>query len=300
MSEVKAIQSKDLKEFLKASKRDTRLLGPLERHILTKPFDERDQTYIHPSDIAKPEWCALAQYHALKGNYIETRDKPNLRLASIFAEGNIIHTKWQRWFAEMGVLYGYWDCTACGRSSTMTMAGHMAHDVPCTDIGGKTSYGEVSLRSDKHMIRGHADGWIKGLGDDCLIEIKSIGTGTLRMEMPALMAQYNNDIDLVWKNIRTPLRQHQLQGQIYLHLCHLMLEEGLLTEAPNEIVFIYELKANQEYKEFVVKYNSEYTAEIFDKAEDVTWAVHNNRPPVCNIDPVKGCKRCGNHVAENE
>jgi hypothetical protein len=142
------------------------------------------------------------------------------------------------------------------------------------------------------MMRGHADGWIKGLGDDCLIEIKSIGTGTIRMEMPALMAQYNNDIDVVWKNIRTPLRSHQLQGQVYLHLCHLMLEEGSLPSAPDEIVFIYELKANQEYKEFVVKYNPEYTAEIFDKAHDVAWAAENNRPPVCNLDPEKGCKRC--------
>ena len=142
------------------------------------------------------------------------------------------------------------------------------------------------------MMRGHADGWIKGLGDDCLIEIKSIGTGTIRMEMPALMSQYNNDIDVVWKNIRTPLRSHQLQGQVYLHLCHLMVEEGLLETAPEEIVFLYELKANQEYKEFVVKYNPEYTAEIFDKARDVAWAVENDREPVCNLDPVKGCKRC--------
>jgi hypothetical protein len=71
-----------------------------------------------------------------------------------------------------------------------------------------------------------------------------------------------------------------------------MVEEGLLDSAPKEIVFIYELKANQEYKEFVVKYNPEYTAEIFDKARDVSWAVENDRAPVCSIDPEKGCKRC--------
>jgi hypothetical protein len=83
-------------------------MGALERHVLAKPFDERDQSYIHPSDIIKPEWCALAQYHAIKGNYVETREKPTLRLASIFAEGHTIHAKWQNWFAEMGVLYGKW------------------------------------------------------------------------------------------------------------------------------------------------------------------------------------------------
>jgi hypothetical protein len=280
MAKPTTIPSKDLKAFLNTNKRETRLMGALERHVLAQPFDERDQSYIHPSDIIRSEWCALAQYHALKGNYIETRDKTTLRLASIFAEGHTIHAKWQNWFKDMGVLYGMWsDSTGTSWAASK-------------DVHKSVDYAEVPLRSDKHMMRGHADGWIKGLGNDCLIEIKSIGTGTIRMEMPALMAQYNNDIEVVWKNIRTPLRSHQLQGQVYLHLCHLMLEEGLLASAPDEIVFIYELKANQEYKEFVVKYNPEYTAEIFDKAHDVAWAAENNRPPVCNLDPEKGCKRC--------
>jgi hypothetical protein len=280
MAKPTTIPSKDLKAFLNTNKRETRLMGALERHVLAQPFDERDQSYIHPSDIIRSEWCALAQYHALKGNYIETRDKTTLRLASIFAEGHTIHAKWQNWFKDMGVLYGMWS-DSTGTSWAVSK-----------DVHKSVDYAEVPLRSDKHMMRGHADGWIKGLGDDCLIEIKSIGTGTIRMEMPALMAQYNNDIEVVWKNIRTPLRSHQLQGQVYLHLCHLMLAEGLLPSAPDEIVFIYELKANQEYKEFVVKYNPEYTAEIFDKAHDVAWAAENNRPPVCNLDPEKGCKRC--------
>ena len=287
MGKPVTIPSKDLKAFLNTNKRDSRLMGAVERHVLAKPFDERDQSYIHPSDIIKQEWCALAQYHAIKGNYVETRDKPTLRLASIFAEGHTIHAKWQNWFQEMGVLYGKW-------RGEMGTGWELA-----SNVTEKAEYLEVPLRSDKHMMRGHADGWIKGLGDDCLIEIKSIGTGTIRMEMPALMAQYNNDIDVVWKNIRTPLRSHQLQGQIYLHLCHLMVEEGILETAPNDIVFIYELKANQEYKEFVVKYNPEYTKELFDKALDVAWAVNNNRPPVCNIDPEKGCKRCEPFKKEN-
>jgi len=289
MGKPTTIPSKDLKAFLNSNKRESRLLGALERHVLAQPFDERDQSYIHPSDIIKQEWCALAQYHAIKGNYIETRDKTTLRLASIFAEGHTIHAKWQNWFREMGVLYGMWHGPT-GKG----------WDLSSNNVDIEDEYLEVPLRSDKYMMRGHADGWIKGLGDDCLIEIKSIGTGTIRMEMPALMAQYNNDIDVVWKNIRTPLRSHQLQGQVYLHLCHLMVEEGLLETAPEEIVFLYELKANQEYKEFVVKYNPDYTAEIFDKARDVAWAVENNREPVCNQDPVKGCKRCAPFRGENK
>lgn len=288
MAKLTTIPSKDLKAFLNTSKRETRLMGAVERHVLSKPFDERDQTYIHPSDIIKEEWCALAQYHAIKGNYKETRDKPTLRLASIFEEGHTIHAKWQNWFREMGVLYGVWNSPAVG------IDWNIASNVALVD-----DYLEVPLRSDKHKMRGHADGWIKGIDGDCLIEIKSIGTGTIRMEAPALLAQHDNNIELAWKNLRQPLRPHQLQGQVYLHLCHLMVEEGLLKTAPNEIVFIYELKANQEYKEFVVKYNPEFTAPIFEKALDVSWAVDNNRPPVCTIDPVAGCKRCAPFRSSN-
>jgi hypothetical protein len=281
MGKPKTIASKDLKAFLSANKRETRLLGPLERHVLSRPFDERDMSYIHPSDIIKDDWCALAQYHAIKGNYVETRDKTTARLASIFAEGHTIHAKWQNWFREMGVLYGMWHGPT-GKG----------WDLSSNNVDPEDEYLEVPLRSDKHMMRGHADGWIKGLGDDCLIEIKSIGSGGLRMDAPAIMAQADDNVEKAWKNVKTPFRSHLLQGQVYLHLCHLMVEDGLLDSAPKEIVFLYELKANQEYKEFVVQYNPEFTKEIFDKALDVAWAAENDRPPLCSISIEKGCKRC--------
>jgi hypothetical protein len=281
MGKPKTIASKDLKAFLATSKRETRLMGAVERHVLSRPFDDRDMSYIHPSDIIKDDWCALAQYHALKGNYVETRDKPTARLASIFAEGHTIHAKWQNWFREMGVLYGMWHGPT-GKG----------WDLSSNNVDIEDEYLEVPLRSDKHMMRGHADGWIKGLSDDCLIEIKSLGSGGIRMEAPAVMEQADGNVEIAWKNIKTPFRSHQLQGQVYLHLCHLMLEEGLLDSAPKEIVFIYELKANQEYKEFVVAYNPEFTKDIFDKALDVAWAAQNDRPPLCSINIEKGCKRC--------
>lgn len=276
-----------LKSYLDANKRETRLVGAVERHVLAKPFDNRNMEVIHPSDIIKPEWCAFAQYHALLGNYKEVREKPALRLASIFAEGHTIHDKWQKWLTEMGVLYGKWECSGCGPSE-WELSADLAEDDSC----GVFSYNEVPLWSNKHKIAGHSDGWVKNLGADYLIEIKSIGAGTLRFEAPALLAQADGDLEKAWRNIRQPFRTHQLQGQVYLHLTHLMVEDGELESAPDEIVFIYELKSNQDYKEFSVKYNPEFTKDIFDKALDVSWAVDNKRPPVCSIDSVKGCKRC--------
>jgi hypothetical protein len=260
-------------------------MGALERHILSQPFDERSQDVLHPSDLIKPEWCALAAYHALQGNYVETREKLTLRQVSIFAEGHAIHAKWQGWLQDMGVLYGKWNCDT-DRQSMWGLASEVNNGPSIYE------YAEVPLHSAKHRISGHADGWVKGLGNDYLIEIKSIGTGTLRFEAPAILAQADNDLEKAWRNVKQPFRAHQLQGQMYLHLAHLMVEEGLFESAPKEIVFIYELKANQDYKEFVVQYNPEFVADIFDKALDVVWAVDNLRPPMCTIDSVAGCKRC--------
>lgn len=285
MAKQKAIQSKELKSFLNTKKRETKLIGALERHILAKPFDERNHTVLHPSDLVKIEWCALAAYHALRGNYVEVREKLTLRQASIFAEGNYIHTKWQTWIGEMGNLYGLWvsdtdNLSVWGLSSEVNKGAEVF------------DYREVPLHSKKHKIAGQADGWVKGLGTDFLIEIKSIGPGTLRFEAPYLLAEADGDLEKAWKNVKSPFRTHQLQGQVYLHLCHLMVEEKIFESAPTEIVFIYELKSSQDYKEFVVQYNPEFTKDIFDKALDVAWAVDNNRPPVCSINPVAGCKRC--------
>jgi hypothetical protein len=292
MKKPQTIPSKNMSAFLDANKRDTRLLGSVERHILSKPFEARAQNVLHPSDIIKSEWCALASYHALRGNYVEVREKPSLRLQSIFDEGHAIHSKWQGYFGEMGVLYGKW-------FDPKTNDYTWATSKDLVGLKNTIQYREVPLSSAKHKISGHSDGWIKGIGEDCLIEIKSIGAGTIRLEEPSLFGA-ENSLDTAWKNIRRPFNSHYKQGQVYLHLAHLMVEEGLLPSAPEEIVFLYELKADQSYKEFVVQYNPEHIASVFESALDVAWAVDNNRPPVCTVNPVKGCKRCEPFRGENE
>jgi len=281
----KAVSSIKLKNYLETKKRDTRLMGEIERHILSKPFEERSQTVLHPSDIIKPEWCALAAYHALNGNYIETRERPTLRLQSIFDTGHGAHAKWQGYLREMGVLFGKWHNHRTGDYTWATSKD--VRGIALRDL----EYEEVPLYSAKHRMSGHSDGWVKGLGEDFLIEIKTIGAGTIRIEAPGLFGG-SNDLDTAWRNIRQPFRTHQLQGQVYLHLCHIMAEEGTLPSAPNEIVFMYELKSNQDYKEFSVTYDPEFSKPYFEAALDVVWAVENERPPVCTIDAVLGCARC--------
>jgi hypothetical protein len=271
----------ELKKFLDAKKTTTRLLGDVERHLMRRPLDNRRMDVLHPSEIIKPDWCHRYSYYLLTGGEAK-RDKPNLRLQNIFDEGHYIHAKWQARFQEMNVLYGKFECQSC--KTVITGVSPTCSGCLRTDF---MLYKEVTLVDDALRIAGHTDGWIKGIGDDCLIEIKSIGAGTLRFEAPEILAEANGDITKAFNGIRRPFRSHLLQGQMYLELAYRMLGD----EAPKEIVFLYENKADQATKEFTVKADYEIVERIFFSAEKLMKAVTANKMPECNVTP-GGCKQC--------
>jgi hypothetical protein len=66
--------------------------------------------------------------------------------------------------------------------------------------------------------------------------------------------------------------------------------------APKEIVFLYELKSNQVYKEFTIKADYEVVDRIFFKAEKIIKAVEAGVMPLCNVSE-DGCKQC-NQIEE--
>jgi len=267
----------DLKRFLDAKKSNPRLIGDIERHLLAKTPEVRRTDVLHPSEMAKSDWCLRASYFALSGVPVK-KENPNLRLQSIFDEGHSIHAKWQNWFSEMGVLHGYWDLGTPNNKSWAT-----SKDL--VGIPNKV-YKEVPLVYDELRIAGHADGWIKGIGEDCLIEIKSIGAGTIRIEAPDLIAKADGDLQAAWRSIRRPFSTHVMQGQIYLELMR------RLGHDVKEIVFLYELKADQDYKEFVIKADFELVESKFLKAKRVCEAVEAGTPLECSNNGSLGCKQC--------
>lgn len=278
MSVVKS----DLKKFLDAKKHKSRLVGDVERHLLSRPPGDRATDVLHPSEIIKRDWCRRSSYFLLKG-YPKTPNRPNLRLQSIFDEGHAIHAKWQNWFKEMGVLHGQFKCQSCGKINWGT-----SPDLCAMCQGTNLVYHEVTLFDDALRIKGHTDGWIKGIGNDCLIEIKSVGPGTIRAESPDLF-QGTQDFMAAWKNVHRPFNSHILQGQMYLELMKRMGHEV------NEIVFLYELKADQDYKEFAVKADYELVRHIFENAEKVVKAVTTNTVPLCNNNVGGTCPQCSGY-----
>jgi hypothetical protein len=272
----------ELKRFLDAKKREPRLVGDVERHLMRRPLDDRSTTVLHPSELIKDDFCLKYSYYLMTGGE-QKKEKPNLRLQSIFDEGHFIHEKWQTWFHEMDVLYGRFQCKHCSTSVTGISPKWCLN---CEDR--RMEYKEVTLVDNDLCIAGHTDGWIKGIGEDCLIEIKSIGAGTFRYEAPDLLRDNDGDIFKAFNGIKRPFRSHLLQGQMYLELAHRMFG----ADAPKEIVFLYELKADQAYKEFTVKADYEIVDRIFFKAEKVIKAIKDEVMPECNISPEEGCKSC--------
>ena len=156
----------DLQKFLDTKKADTRLIGDIERHLMRQPESDRRTDVLHPSEIIKADWCHKYAYYLLNGGKAK-KEKPNLRLQNIFDEGHFIHAKWQNRLADMGVLYGNWYCETDDKSEWGVSS----------EVNNGPSvfeYKEVPLVYEPLRIHGHADGWVKGIGDDCLIEIKSI------------------------------------------------------------------------------------------------------------------------------
>jgi hypothetical protein len=230
--------------------------------------------------MIKRDWCKRSSYFLLRGEE-RIAEKPNLKLQSIFDEGHAIHAKWQTWFQEMGVLHGKFKCLSCNEITWGTSPSE------CSKCGWKSlEYAEVTLIDEELRIAGHTDGWIKGIGDDCLIEIKSIGPGTIRAEAPELMMDADGDFMKAWNNVRKPFGPHVLQGQIYLELMKRM------GNPVDEIVFLYELKADQSYKEFTVKADYELVQHVFAGAKIVVDAVAAGIVPDCSNNPGGVCKQC--------
>ena len=289
MSELSSTAKRRLKQTLRSSA----LLADIERHVMRESMkSDRDMSYIHPSDMAKSDFCHRWAYYTVTGTEVsDTKANPSFQLQNIFAEGHYIHSKWQGWLQDMGVLWGKWQCPGCD-DEYFGFAGS-----GCAGCDMPPVYREVPLRSDEHMIRGHADGAVRCAdGKMRLIEIKSVGIGTLRFEAPKLFDRYNAGelgLDGLWKAVTKPFPSHVRQGMIYLTLASGTHEE--LADV-DEIVFLYEFKATQAVKEFVVKLDPAIVADRLEDARSVTASVSSGRPPErptwAEDSGVRTCKSC--------
>jgi hypothetical protein len=159
----------------------------------------------------------------------------------------------------------------------------------CLSWNGKHNwrYREVPLELDSHRIGGHADGIINPTSDESLLlEIKSIGPGTLRA-LDLLAEHEADDISSDrFSKITRPAAAHFRQTQIYMRLSE---NWKTLVGPIDRACIVYEHKADQQVREFIITRNDRWTDPLFDTAMDIVWALDKGRDVKC---PYSGCARC--------
>lgn len=280
-----------LKGFAEARRSKGVLLPEIRSHVVEKAVQhndaDRSKTMLHVSELTKSDWCHRQAYYKL--SHLEPTDIKagiNYRTEIIFGAGHNEHYKWQNWLVEMGIMWGEWYCPVCKEK---WLGEKPEHEHP-------VSYSEVPLVDHEYQIIGHADGAVPYL--KALVEIKTIGMGTVRFDAPELARRYTVktvdgksvvDYDSLWKDIRKPFRSHLLQARFYLWMCR---RAGLPFE---KMIFIYENKANQATKEFVIPYSETGLDPILTKISEVMDRIERGEGPPERpfLDPEKKpCVAC--------
>jgi hypothetical protein len=270
-----------MKAYLEAKKHDTVLLGAVDRHLQMLPND-RDKTVIHPSEMCKADWCQRSTWHRLMGHTAREAPPVPLRLSLIFETGTESGKKWQKWTRDMGILWGMWECRICGHAK-LAWSNELGGVCPAVvDARHRWKYREVPLRHG--LVGGHADGLVNPTGDENFImENKTIGPGTLRM------LNIEEDPDAThgqFSRITKVLPDHFRQTQIYMRMSQSLVPE---VGPINRGVVIYEQKADQQVREFVIEYDPRWTDHLFEAADDIRWSIDKDREVKC---PFGGCSQC--------
>ena len=166
----------------------------------------RHDLRFHPSQIDQ-EFCPRAwcfDQHELIPTRPESHDVKTLRTFEI---GNMYHSMVQGWFAQMGRLYGLWECTKCGDTWWGRSNTEQYPTAPCLE-GMQHSpivYREVPIDHPETRILGHCDGEVITGGDD-EPELK------YALELKSCHSRVYENI------IKQPLERHIFQAGLYLHV----------------------------------------------------------------------------------
>lgn len=288
----------DLAQIRADQKREhTSILAGMKESALARHHadNERDPSVIHPSEMAKDDWCVRATYYRMTGAGYLTRDF-NWVQENIFAFGTDTHSYFQALLQETGELFGDWACTICGRYVKRTLSGDL-DGKPCAyylDEEGKSRHVNHNWLYMEIPLRGGPAGLISGKADagyrDTIGEFKTVGLGTIRVDAPKLASKYYSkelaqyDIDGLWKDLKRPLPSHVRQGNTYLYLAQAMGYDF------TSVTYVYQFKPNQQTREFRVTYSDEIMAPLLVRANVIADAIYKDgRPPACEFG---GCEQC--------
>lgn len=283
-----------LKGFSDARKSSSLLLKRIQQHIVVQAQKNynvgRESNKIHVSELIKDDWCPRRGYYKLTGEPVtDTDNSINHRSETIFDTGHDAHRKWQKWIWNMGILWGSFECKKCRHKWTAISP------TACPKcLSPFLRYAEVELEVDD--LVGHADGAV--LEDKAIVEVKTIGPGTVRLDAPDAFNRANVkttdgntvlDVNSLWNSIKRPFPSHLKQTMLYLWMAK---RQGMNFD---KVIFLYESKMNQATKEFVVPYSERIVQPYLERLEGVHKAVVDqtvpSRPDGFALDR-KPCSNC--------
>lgn len=286
--------SSALAERTKARQTPGVLLPAVKEHMLSEYTAETDRRWdvIHPSELSHQRtFCPRAVYLRLKEGPVEVRGEDfDFVRENIFDEGHAIHAKWQSRLRDATPLFGNWKCMACGTWVHAAVDPALGHDYDGGCHGWENhlwEYREITLDAEAEtLLVGHADGgaWTT------LAEIKSVGTGSVRIEAPDIFEAADGDLQKMWRDITRPFKTHVNQVDIYLWISQSMGYPFTSAE------FIYECKWNQQVKNFTIDYDERRSLKLIDQAKAIKYAVENGEEPPCRFPGLdaKGNRACVN------
>jgi hypothetical protein len=277
--------SSGLAERTRAKKTPGVLLPAVKENMLQQYMVESDRRWdiIHPSELSHQKtFCPRAVYLRITEGPILVEGKNfNFSTENIFDEGHAIHAKWQERMRRATPLFGNWKCIICGEVERDTLEPAFTGGGCASYTGHIWEYREIQLDAEAEaMMVGHADGgaW------ETLAEIKSVGTGSVRIEAWDIFDAADGDLQKMWSGITRPFKTHVNQVDIYLWICQ---TRGLpFTSAE----FIYECKWNQQVKNFTIDYSEERSMRLVDQALSIKYAVEQRIEPQCRFPGT--CENC--------
>jgi hypothetical protein len=254
--------SQSLAKQVGATFRDDKLVTRTARYVQQVGDNSFHRKGIYPAEMSHGERCQRAIHYRLTD--AESTPSPTSIVSElIFNHGNTSHDWWQQNWWGMGILKGVFHCMACD----LYWEDLSPYACPRCDMPRMfLEYKEVPFRSREYNMVGRADA---DLTTDGLIEIKTIGVGSVRFEAPHLVEKHGENMEALWRDIKHPFPSHRKQGILY---CHFLERE--------QITFIYDPKfVSAAPKEFVVQYNASIIEDILEECLLINRDVALGRVP---------------------
>jgi CRISPR/Cas system-associated exonuclease Cas4 (RecB family) len=270
------------KDFAKAIGQGFRdkdkLVSGVTRHLLKEHDSGRRTGYIHPSAASSEFFCPRKTYYDITGVKADPAPR-NLAFEMVFERGHDSHDKWQNWFWEMGDLRGIFRCNQCW----LHWPAVSPMSCPRCEAGRvHLKYAEVPVSNEDYLLMGRADGDVWKFDHWTLIEVKTIGLGTVRWDAPRLLERYSYtyvdtdgnphsgvDMEALWRGIRRPFAAHLRQGMIYCFCA-----------GRKEMVYLYDPKFLTAFpKEFEIRFRQDLIQDVLDGCLKVKDHLEMQRPP---------------------